>query len=167
MLFPTGLIRRELAALMPRGRICHATWSQWRRAAEISGRKTDRQGWIRLCAACALHKQGKAVQKWSIRSFLRWNGDDPLEFLPGIVPIDAPSRLPGSVRGVDLPELFFEWLGIRRSEDTIARWCQRAGLSYSRGSEYSREQLILLLCEYGRTQRRRRIAALQNLGVSA
>ena len=151
---------------MPKGVICHETWRRWRRAAEVSGRKTDTKGWIRLCAACALHKQGKAVEKWSVHSFLRQHGDDPMAFLPGVVPIDAPSRLPGAVQGSELPDLFFEWLGVQRSEDTIARWCRQAGMNYSRRCQYSREQIVLLLCEYARTQRRRRNAALQNLGVA-
>lgn len=170
--YSTGKIRQELGALTASGHICHDTWQVWRQAAGLlpRQRKATYEQWVKLCAAFALSKQGKKVNSLTVKIFLRQNGDDPMAFVPGLLPIGAPERIPGFCRGRDLPNLFFDWLGVVRSEDTIARWCTQAGLAYSRGLVYSREQVLAIVHVYATAQRNKRMKALQNLnkiGIAA
>lgn len=163
-IYSTGAIRRDLANLMG-GSICHETWKEWRKSVTppVTGHKCTYDQWVQLCAALALHKRGRKVATMSIKVFIRDHGDDPMAFMPGLLPIDVPKSLPQYCKGSDLPDLIFQWLGVVRSEDTIALWCKKAGITYSRGLSYGRDEILAIVYQCARAKSNKRLKALENL----
>jgi hypothetical protein len=162
--YSTGQIREELAAMSPNGVICHQTWQTWRTASGIRGNRATREQWIKLCACFALHRMRRGVSDLTIQVFVRQNGDDPMAFIPGLLPIDAPNRLPGSCFGRDLADVIAGWVGIHPpSESTVRRWVLDAGLRYSVAIEYSMREIVLIVRECVMAKQRRARVAMKNL----
>lgn len=155
--------------MMPNGSICHETWKAWRAAAGVRGYKATREQWVALCACLALHRRGRKVNAITVKVFIRLQGNDPMTFFPGLMPIDAPAQIPDSVLGRDLPEVLFDWVGVVRTESTIERWVKAVGLEYSRGFQYSRDQVVAIVRQYLIARNAKRNTALKNLpkGVAA
>lgn len=153
--YSTGQIRRELDVIKG-SRIHDSTWQYWRSVCGISGMKCTHKQWIELCACLALSKTGKKVNDISVRSFIRENGNDPIAFLPGLIPIGVNQNLPGSCFGADLPEVLFNYTAKRRSEDSIALYCKAAGLEYGRRLEYKTADILKIFEQFLIAQRNRR-----------
>lgn len=163
--YSTGMIRRELAALLPSGAICHDTWQAIRVAAGVKGNRVTHAEWVRLCAAFALYRKGVALTPIAVRCFVNNNGSDPVAFLPGLTPLDLPNQIPAECFGRDLPALFEQWFGCVRTENTFRGWCEAAGLWYSRNEKYGRDEIYALIHQYAKAKYQRKLIAMENLNT--
>ena len=129
------------------GRLCNQTWGEWKDAARIShyAHTCTREQWIRLCACAALQRRRKKVTELQVDVFLKNHGADPLEFLPGLLPLSQLKALPSACSGREISELVSEFIGHRPTENTIKSWLRSIGLFYSRNDTYSGSQLQALM----------------------
>jgi|GEM_PF-4333121 len=140
-------IRKELKAMTIAGRLCNQTWGEWRDAAGIGhyAHTCTRDQWIRLCACAALQRRRKKVNAITVEVFLKNHGDDPLEFLPGLLPLSQMRSLPTSCSGREIADIAADIIGHRPTENTVKRWLKAIGAFYSRNDCYSATQVQAVL----------------------
>ncbi len=151
-MFAISEVRTDLANILPTGSLCNQVWGEWKDAVGIGhyARNCTYEQWLGLCAAAALKRMRRKINPYTIKHFLNVNGSDPMAFLPGFVSTATLKTLPGTCSGKEIPDLVEEKTGYRPAENTVKRWVEAIGASYSRNAVYSGSQLQSIIKHYVR-----------------